>query len=136
MTLIVFFLVAFIILNTLQMSLLERTREFDMLLSMGMKGRQLIKLILREGFFLALVATGLGYALGVPVMAYLQNTGVPLAEPLRMGGILLDLKLEAQITMQGLLFAPAVVFATTLIVSLYPAYRATKKKPVEALRHV
>lgn len=135
-TIIVFFLVAFIILNTLQMSLLERTREFGVLRSLGMKGHQLIALVLWEGLFLGLVATALGYAFGLPVMTYLQQAGIPLAEPLRMGGILLDLRLEAQITMQGLLFAPAVVILTTLVVSLFPAFRAAKLKPVEALRHI
>jgi len=136
MALIVFFLVAFVILNTLQMSLLERTREFGVLMSLGMKGRKLVGMVMMEALWMSGFTIVVGLALGVPMMAYLQAVGVPLGEPLQMGGVTLALKLEGKITMQGLLYSPAVVLLTTLLVSFYPAYRVTKLKPTEAMRNI
>ncbi len=136
MVLVVFFLVAFIILNTFQMSIMERTREFGVLKSIGMKGRTIIFLLLWEALFLALVATVVGMIMGIPVMLYLQNVGIPLSQPLQMGGIVIDLQMEAKITLQGLLFSPMVVLITTLLVSFFPAYRISRMKPVDAIHHL
>lgn len=135
-TLILFFLVAFIILNTLQMAWMERIREFGILRSLGMPRRQLFALLLWEGIFLAGIAIVVGTLLALPIMLYLQHVGIPLSEPLHMGGILIELQLEGLITPQGLWFPALIVLLTTCVVSLYPAYHASRLKPIDALRHI
>lgn len=68
--------VVFIILNTLYMSVLERTREFGGLLALGMRPRQIGKMVWMELIFLSLLGAGLGIALGSALTIYFLNVGI------------------------------------------------------------
>ena len=68
--------VAFIILNTLLMSVLERTREFGMLLALGMRPGQIGAMVWIELLALALLGCAVGVAIGGGVTLWLQSTGI------------------------------------------------------------
>jgi putative ABC transport system permease protein len=68
--------VAFIILNTLLMSVLERTREFGMLLAIGMRPSAIGLMIWMELLILALIGTALGFAAGAGFTLWLEQVGV------------------------------------------------------------
>ena len=67
--------VAFIILNTLLMSVLERTREFGMLLALGMRPGQIGAMVWIELLGLALIGCAIGMAIGGGVTLWLQAPG-------------------------------------------------------------
>ncbi|MBL4806453.1 MAG: ABC transporter permease [Rhodobacteraceae bacterium] len=68
--------VVFIILNTLYMSVLERTREFGGLLAVGMRPGQIGKMVWMELIFLSLLGAGIGIFLGSAITLYLKSTGI------------------------------------------------------------
>ena len=68
--------VVFITLNTLYMSVLERTREFGVLLAIGMKRRWIGRMVWAEMIFLSLLGNGLGILLGMAVTYWVQQVGI------------------------------------------------------------
>ena len=71
--------VVFIILNTLYMSVLERTREFGVLLALGMKPRQIGGMVWTEFVFLSLLGNGIGLVLGIALTGYVQSIGITVS---------------------------------------------------------
>jgi ABC-type lipoprotein release transport system permease subunit len=110
-------------LNTMLMSVLERTREIGVLRSLGWRRRQVIGTILQEALVLGIVGGICGIALGVAITwALTQIPGI--------GGMLVP-----QYSPQLLVQALAVALVTGGLGGLYPAWRATRMRPVEALRY-
>ncbi len=136
----IFFLLAALgIVNTMLMAIIERTRELGMLMAVGMRPAQMVGLIVAEAASLAAASLVLGAALGAPLLWYLQVHG------LNLGGQ------GRAISLAGVVVAPlwygrqdfvvyleaAVGLAVTAVASaLYPALRAARFRPAEALRKV
>ncbi|MFC9690117.1 ABC transporter permease [Kribbella sp. NPDC056951] len=111
--------------NTLSLSVLERTRENALLRAMGLTRRQLRSMLAIESLLMALVAAGLGIALG---LAY-GWTGTSAL----MGGQTIDGKVQYAVPV-GLLVAIAAIAAVAgLLASVLPARRAAKVAPAGAL---
>jgi len=110
-------------LNTMLMSVLERTREIGVLRSLGWRRRQVLWMILKESLVLGAVGGILGIPLGMGLGALVGTAGI-------WGGAL-------EPTYTPRLFAQAVIVAAVagVIGGLYPAWRATRMRPVEALRY-
>jgi ABC-type antimicrobial peptide transport system permease subunit len=110
-------------MNTMLMTVLERTREIGVLRALGWRRRQILGLILREALAMGAVgaAAGVGVAFG---LAAVVNT-------LPFYGDAITPVWETSV------FVRSVVIALTLglLGGLYPAYRATRMQPVEALRY-
>jgi ABC-type antimicrobial peptide transport system permease subunit len=107
--------------NTVLMSVFERTREIGVLRAVGWRRGRVLRLILGESLVLALVGGALGAAFGVGIVLAVRN--VPLYGILQ-GRFSADLFLQA--------FSTAAVLG--LIGGLYPAWRASKLVPLEAMR--
>jgi ABC-type lipoprotein release transport system permease subunit len=110
-------------LNTMLMSVLERTREIGVLRALGWRRRHVVGMILQEALALGVVGGVFGILLGIGLAWSL--TGIPA-----IGGML-----APQYDPQLLLLAMFVAIVTGLIGGLYPAWRATRMQPVEALRY-
>ena len=110
-------------LNTMLMSVLERTREIGVLRALGWRRRQVLSIIVRESCILGVLGGGLGMVLGVGLT---QLMG--LAEGL-LGAF------EPVFTPQLFVQAGIVSVLAGLVGGLYPAWRATRMRPVEALRY-
>lgn len=110
-------------LNTLLMSVLERTREIGVLRALGWRRRQVVDMILKEATALGIVGGVFGTLLGM-VLAW-SLTRIPI-----IGGML-----DPQYDLQLILLAMSVAIMTGLLGGLYPAWRATRMQPVEALRY-
>lgn len=108
--------------NTVLMGVFERTREIGVLRAVGWRRRRVLQLILSESLTLALAGGALGTALGVGVVFAVRN--VPLYGILR-----------GQFSVE--LFVQAFVTATVLglVGGLYPAWRASRLVPLEAMRY-
>lgn len=111
------------VLNTMLMSVLERTREIGVLRAMGWRRRSVLGLIMREALIL-----GLGGGLVGILVAFLLAQLMYYAPG--MEGML-----EASWTLEIFARALSVALFLGLLGGIYPAYRATQMPPVEALRY-
>ena len=109
-------------LNTMLMSVLERTREIGVLRALGWRRRQILGMILKESLLLGAVGGVCGILLGLGLgglMGLLEGTWASI-EPVYSGGLFIQ--------------ATAVALLAGVLGGLYPAWRATRLRPVEALR--
>lgn len=136
--LIIGMLVAAGILNTLLMSVLERTREFGVMLALGTAPRRLAGLIMAESMFIGLVGLGIGALVTAPWSYYLYVTGIDmsaaLGEGATMNGIAFDPVLRYALPTEMLIGILVTLFLLTLGAGAYPAWRASRVPPLEALR--
>jgi ABC-type lipoprotein release transport system permease subunit len=135
---ILVFLILFTIFNTILMSVLEREREFAVLLALGTKPVQLKLQILMESAYLGLIGCALGLLVGGLAAWAAQVWGIDLRflleEGFTISGFAVSTKLHARVSI-GLLLGPAgLVFAATLILSFIPMHRATHLSIVDQLR--
>ncbi len=128
-------LVAFSVLNTVLMSVLERTREFGIVLSLGLSPGRLARLILLETTLMALLGLLLGVLLGWLVTSWIGYTGFsyPGMEELAEKFNVPD-RIYPQASLLTLMLGPSIVFAGTLLAALYPAFRVHWLAPVQAMR--
>lgn len=111
------------VMNTMIMAVFERTREFGILRAVGWRGSRIMRLVLTEALFLCLVAAVFGAAFGI-----LATRGVLLIEEIRSF-------LEPTYTLDVFARALLIAAGVGLVGALYPAYRAVRLSPMEALRH-
>lgn len=128
-------LVAFSVLNTQLMSVMERTREFGMISALGVRPRRLASLVMLETGLMALIGLALGLLLGWLVALYFNVHGFSypgmeeVAERFNLPG-----EMYPSLTVGALLLGPSVVFAFCLLAAVYPALRLFRLRPVEAMR--
>ncbi len=130
-------LVAFSVLNTQLMSVLERTHEFGIVMSLGLTPGRLGRLVLLETAIMGLLGLVLGAILGGLVTAWFSVNGFayPGMEELA-SKFNLPARFFPQVSPLTLLIGPAVVFLFTLLAAVYPALRLHRLHPVEAMRAV
>ncbi len=110
-------------LNTMLMSVLERTREIGVLRALGWRRRQVIGMVLREALVLGAVGGACGILVGMGlVWGITQIPGI---------GGMVGPRYSPALFAQAL----AVGLVTGVVGGLYPAWRATRMRPVEALRY-
>jgi ABC-type lipoprotein release transport system permease subunit len=135
---ILIFLILFTIFNTILMSVLERQREFAVLLALGTKPAQLKFQILMESAYLGLIGCALGLLVGGLAAWAAQVWGIDLRSLLEEGftisGFAVSAKMHARVTAGLLLGTAGLVFGATLILSLIPMHRASRLSIVDQLR--
>lgn len=135
---IIFFLIAFTILNTIVMSVLERRREFATLMAIGTSPGRLRGQIVVESALLGLVGCAVGLAVGGPLSYLMEVRGLDLRifldEGWSVSGFAVDPVIRNQLTLGHMVWLSAIVFAVTLLIGLLPALRATQVPIADALR--
>jgi ABC-type lipoprotein release transport system permease subunit len=133
-------LIAAGILNTLLMSVLERTREFGVMMAVGMSPATLFKLVLVESFWLALIGLAVGIIITAPWYAYLHYVGLDfsgaIGKDYSAGGVLVDPIFRIRLYKESIIAILAGVFSLTLLSGIYPAWRAGRTPPVESLKAI
>jgi len=122
------------ILNTFVMSVLERTREFGIMLALGATPLRIGTLVFAETALLALIGLGIGIGIGFGIAAYLSVHGFtyPGLEEF-MGQYGLPALIYPKLSAKAILIGPAVILGFILVAALYPALRIRKLQPVEAI---
>ena len=136
--LVFFVVVAAAVANPVLMAVLERTREFGIVLAIGMSRRRLLALVLLESILLGLAGLVLGNAIGLAVTGYFAVTGVYLGAfeaGLRTMPGLSDVIYPVLLPGRSLMLS-ALVFAIACLMAIYPAAKAAGLEPVEAIRGV
>jgi ABC-type lipoprotein release transport system permease subunit len=133
--LIILGVTATVIVNTLVMSVFERTREIGILTAIGMKGRQITALFLAEASLLAAGGIGIGLLIGGALAAYFGKYGIYFGD-LGVSGMIFEDRIYAYLTLQDTINLTITSFIITLLASLYPARLASRMEPVEALHGV
>ena len=137
MTFIIFFVATLGVVNTMLMSVFERTRELGMLKAIGMAERRIILLILSESLLLVLVSSVVGVVGGLLMDAYLVIEGLDLRDltaGFSMGGLGIDPVIRGAITQKGIVMPFVLLGITCLLASIYPALRAARLQPAVGMR--
>lgn len=127
------------ILNTLLMSVMERSREFGVMMAIGMDPTTLFRLVLLESFWLAIIGTLLGVLLTAPWFWYLTTTGLDFSgmvgeEGYSAGGVLIDPVIHIRLFGSSIVAILSGVFGLTLLSGLYPAWRAISTPPIDSIK--
>ena len=111
------------VMNTMIMSVFERTREIGILRAVGWRGSRIVRMVIAESLLLCLVAAVLGLALGW--LAAEAVARLPEVEAFFRPEYSSDVVIRALVVAVGVALAGAA----------YPAVRSVRLLPVEALRH-
>ncbi len=131
--LIIMIIVAVGVLNTVLMTILERTREFGLLRAIGTRPVKVFFLIIIETGALSVLGIIFGGLFGVPGNYILSIYGISYPTPIEYGGILFD-KMIGMVSFKSIFLPAAVTLLTALLVSIFPAMRAARVEPVKAMR--
>jgi len=125
----------FSIINTMLMAVMERTRELGMLRAIGMNKTRTFSMVMLETVFLTMVGSPVGLLLGWLTISFFGVNGIDLSafsEGLEGWGF--TTMIYPSLAFKYYLNIVLLVAAAALISALYPAWRALKLRPVEAIR--
>ena len=135
--LIIMLIAALVILNTMLMAVVERTHEIGVIKSMGMRNGGVVALILVEATYIGLLGVFIGGLIGSGLSLLAQNTGLNftrMMEKMEFEIAFFSPIIYPKFTLGILLGAAVFCLATTLFAAIYPARKASRMEPVEALR--
>lgn len=137
---IVFIVVAAGILNTIVLSVMNRSREFGVMLALGSSPGLIIRVVFLEAMYLAAGCVALGLGLGYAAHLHFATEGLNFREifgtSLEAGGVLLPDRFYSLLSGRKLAASAGFVFVLTLLVTTYPALKASRLSPIQASRHV
>lgn len=118
--------------NTMTMSVLERTVEIGTAMALGVRQRRILRLFLLEGMLLGIIGGLIGISVGYLSAIIISYIGIPMPPAPGMStGFIAAIRITPMIVLDAL----ALATTTTLLASIYPAWRASRLVIVDALRH-
>ncbi|WP_418647087.1 ABC transporter permease [Thauera butanivorans] len=118
--------------NTLSMTVVERTGEIGTSMALGVRRHEILKLFVTEGILLGLVSGVVGILLGQLLAQLISAIGIPMPPPPGMArGYTGEIAISPALALEAFMLA----FFTTLLASLFPAWKASRMNIVDALRH-
>jgi ABC-type lipoprotein release transport system permease subunit len=136
---IVFLLVAAGILNTILMSVLERNREFGVMIALGMSPGRLFCLVITEALWLSGFGILSGLIITAPLHHWLHTSGWDISSMIGktdIAGVIYDPLIYSDLRLISLLVIMAAAFVIIILAGIYPAWRAGRTVPVESLKHI
>jgi ABC-type antimicrobial peptide transport system permease subunit len=133
---IVLFIVLAGELNTMLLSMLERTRELGIFMAIGTTPKQVGLMLMVEAVLIGLIGAIVGSLFGITLVLTTSHTGLDLS--LLLGAtsrFYVDPVIHPQLNLEHLGITVASILAASFLAGLYPAWRASKLQPVEAIRN-
>jgi ABC-type lipoprotein release transport system permease subunit len=124
------------VLNTMMMAVFERSREIGLVSALGMRPILIVSSILLESLFLGILGLIGGFGLGAWGMSYLTTQGLDLSRwmgELSMLGTRMDPILKASWGWDYVFWSATGLLLATFLAALFPAVKAARLNPVEAL---
>ncbi|TMA94408.1 MAG: ABC transporter permease [Deltaproteobacteria bacterium] len=119
------------IANTMTMNVLERTGEIGTLMALGNRSKQIMRLFVTEGLILGLIGGVSGTVIGYILAETISYVGIPMPPAPGMStGFTGQIRVTPSLAAQAL----AIAVITSLVASLYPAWKASRLNIVDALR--
>jgi lipoprotein-releasing system permease protein len=130
---------AFGIINCQITFVVQKTREIGILKALGASGRQILWLFLSQSLVVAVLGVGLGFGTAMIALKY-RNEFLALMRkvtqtPLLPASVYHVYDLPASIQVRDIAFICGTAFVTCVLAGLFPAWKASRLQPVEALRH-
>jgi len=118
--------------NTMSRSVMERTGEIGTAMALGVKKSDILRQFLAEGALIGAIGGMIGLVIGVILAQIISAIGIPMPPPPGMArGYTGEILVTPPMALEALLLA---IF-TTLVASVYPAWKASRMQIVDALRH-
>ncbi len=134
---ILILVVAFGILNTILMAVLERKKEFGVVLALGARPVSIFRIVYLESLMLAGVGLVAGLAIAIPLVLYLQANPVPLTgEASELMGELIGVEplMTWRLRPGNPIGSTLTILCVAVLAALYPAVKASRGRPVDVLR--
>jgi putative ABC transport system permease protein len=135
---ILFLITAFGVLNTVQMSVFERTRELGIMMAIGTKPRQIVTMVLLESVFISLLGVILGIIVGSSISYYFFIHPFDFSEYQKEMEVFAQVTtvFPAKLTMYNVITTSFLTFMFGVLFSIAPARRASKLNPLKAIRQL
>ncbi|MDZ7685917.1 MAG: FtsX-like permease family protein [Gammaproteobacteria bacterium] len=130
---IILFIVFIGVLNTVLMSVLERTREFGVLKAIGSRPSLIASLIVLETSILSAASLVIGMIVALPVIAWFTFVGIEMPQPIDMGGVQFTY-FTGDLSLPVIIRPVFIIFGYAIAVSLVPGIHAARVTPIEAMR--
>jgi len=130
---VVVIIVAVGVLNTVLMAVLERRREYGLLKAIGTRAGRIVRLVVLEVLILSAAAMVLGAGIGLGVNAVLAGHGISLGSEFTYGGMVFD-TMRSEINLRSFAIPAVTVFVAAVLVSLFPALKASRTEPAQTMR--
>lgn len=116
---------AFAVVTIQMMQVTSKTRDIGVMRAIGAKRKDILLVFIFQGMVIGAIGAGLGTVMGVAYTAYAKETHMTFSG---------SLPLEVKYNWPGIIQTDIMAFALAIIASIYPAYKATRLEPVEAMR--
>lgn len=134
---IILIALVFGIVNTMLMAVLERMKELGMLMAVGMTKTRVFMMILIETIYLGMIGSPIGLLIGWLTISHYRETGVDLTEYSKgLEAYGYDSILYPYVSDSVYLSVTIGVFVTAFVGAIYPALKAIRLRPVEALHKI
>jgi len=137
--LIFYFAVILVTANTIHMSILERMREFAVMGAIGLRPLKLASMVVIEGMIMSGIAAVAGEILGLLPTLYLQNHYIDLSSfmtSISLADSTIQPRIRTALAADNLYIPVLMIFVFGIVISLFPALRLKKMRPVNVLREV
>jgi len=134
---IVYIAIGILLLNAMLMAVFERIREFGVMKALGVGPSVVFRLILAEAAVQTLLALVAALLLSIPAAWYMTVSGIPVGSLSDMSimGLTFEPVLMGDFTVQTYTGPIVVMLVIVSIAVIFPAIRAARLKPVDAMRH-
>jgi ABC-type lipoprotein release transport system permease subunit len=137
MFMIVYFAIGIVILNAALMAVYERIREFGVLKAVGMSPMSVFRLILMETVYIVIISLVIGLVVAAPFLYVLATSGIDIGTMagISIMGVSWDTVWRAEINERTFLGPTITLVFIVFVAVLYPAGKAARLNPIDAIRH-
>jgi ABC-type lipoprotein release transport system permease subunit len=126
-------LVAIGVLNTVLMTVLERTREYGLMRAIGTRPRQVFGLVMIEVFEMAVLSVAAGFIAAYALNYTFSIAGIPIP-PVEYGGVTFK-EMFTEINTRSFSIPLMSVVLSAVFISVFPALKAARTQPAAAMRY-